>query len=305
MSHLAGQDINATDFIIELTAGEALTTNDSVYISASDGKAYKTDADDLTKMDFAGFVLLTASINTTVRIKQYGHLDGFSGLTINAPLYESGTAGAVTHTAPTNKRIVGIAVTATLVRIFTGVRRIETQTFTADGTWTKRAGLVWVDVDAQGAGGGGDDVGGGTGGAGGGGSRVLKRIMASALSATETVTVGVGGTFTVAGESTTFGAHVTAAGGAAASGATGGAGGTASGGDVNISGSPGGQGNGGAAMNLGPAGGSSFYGFGAMGVTGGAGAAASGRGGGGGGGYNTSNGGAGTDGILILTEYYG
>lgn len=77
---------------------------------------------------------------------------------------------------------------------------LNTQTFTANGTWTKQAGakLVLVDVTAAGGGGGGGRGGaaasarsGGTGG--GGGARVRRLLVAGELASSEPVTVGSGG----------------------------------------------------------------------------------------------------------------
>ena len=48
------QTIAASDFVIVTTAGEALSARDAVYISSTDGKAYKCDADDTTKLAFRG-----------------------------------------------------------------------------------------------------------------------------------------------------------------------------------------------------------------------------------------------------------
>lgn len=113
----AGNSILAADIILSLTAGEALSANDAVYISTSDGKAYKCDADDTTKMDFVGFAQEAASLNGAVNVVHSGQMTGLSGLTIGANYYLSGTAGAITATAPTNVKIVGTAATATILRI--------------------------------------------------------------------------------------------------------------------------------------------------------------------------------------------
>ena len=93
-------------------------------------------------------------------------------------------------------RIQGSAAAAA-----TGLSLIDTQVFTASGTWTKPTGAVLVFVDVIGGGGGG---GGGRGGAagsvrqggtgGGGGARSREWLNAADLAATESVTVGAAGT---------------------------------------------------------------------------------------------------------------
>lgn len=99
--------------------------------------------------------------------------------------------------------------------------------FVADGTWTKRSGLISADIYNIGAGGGGQGgfaasglAPGGDGGGGGAYKTVTK--LAADLGSTETVTVGDGGTggagrsttgtgiSGIAGTNTTFGAHLTA-----------------------------------------------------------------------------------------------
>lgn len=136
-----------------------------------------------------------------------------------------------------------------------------TQVFTSGGTWTKPAGLRWVRVRAVGGGGGGGGVAttaagqAAKGGCGGSGGYTEKRIAASALGATETVSVGAAGAASAAGAnaggtggSSSFGAHCTANGGTGGSGAAassitndfgGGIAGSASGGDLNIPGQDG------------------------------------------------------------------
>lgn len=137
----SAQQILDTDFILSLTAGESLTQNDSCYISASDGKVYKTDADDSTKIGFIGFAQENATTNNTVRVVYDGHMGGFSSLTIGAIYYVSGTAGAVTTTPPTLAKRVGRAVSATIIKIDTEPSKRVSVYSTADadlGTSTTR-----------------------------------------------------------------------------------------------------------------------------------------------------------------------
>ena len=142
----------------------------------------------------------------------------------------------------------------------------QTVYFTASGTFTKAnyPGIKAVKVRVIGGGGGG---GGGAaagtnewsaGGGGGGGGYAEKYILASALGANETVTVGAGGTAGSAGNNnggaggtSSFGSHCSATGGAGGDGSLditvvfggdGGAGGTGSGGDINMPGQKGGEG---------------------------------------------------------------
>jgi hypothetical protein len=126
------------------------------------------------------------------------------------------------------------------------------QTFTADGTWVRPAGInnVWVKALGGGGQGGGADAGGDYSGGGGGGGYSEGII---AVTGNVTVQVGVGGStgtrFTVGqtGEASTFAGTttLTAEGGAGGGhaignvGSAGGAGGVPAGEDVNIIGQAG------------------------------------------------------------------
>ena len=137
------------------------------------------------------------------------------------------------------------------------------QVFTASGTWTKPNGVRAAKVRVIGGGGGsGGCNSAGTGAAesagGGGGGYAEELILAASLSATETVTVGAGGTAGASGTNaggtggtSSFGAHCSAAGGTGGGGGanttgtnsiTPGVGGAGAGGDLNINGGGGGFG---------------------------------------------------------------
>lgn len=400
-----GQTIAASDFILQATAGEALTANDAVYISSADNKAYKTDADDTAKIAFVGFAVETVSLGATINIRVDGLMGGFSGLTTGAIYYLSTTNGAITATKPTNYKVIGTAISTSVIRIehflttrvttyspntafgvsttrfditnpsgttfrytWDGVGadpginsgtipvgsliRIEVANFSggnlgsftvtgsganyfevtnASGvaendktlgqgriylgrTWTKIAGLKFIDIEMVGGGGGGgrsSSSSSSTGSSGAGGySR--RRIYASELAATENMFIGPGG---IGGESggsyqasnggsTRFGTtlFMNADGGLADTG-SGGLGGGASGGDINIAG---GDGN---TRAQGSTGSGTNYAEGAIGVpsmlSGRAAPKTAGKAyGGGGGGALNGGGSAGGDGVIIITENY-
>ena len=165
------------------------------------------------------------------------------------------------------------------------------QVFTADGTWTKPAGINSVRVEVVG-GGGGSGITSVEGGAGGGGYSA-KFIDVSVISS-ETVTVGAGGGVNGTGGTSSFGAHNSATGGAHNAGTSGGEGGLGSGGDVNVGGGGGGM----ADTTAGGSGGSSVLGGGGR-------ENQAGRpfGGGGGGTTISADGGAGAAGVVIVWEY--
>lgn len=179
-----------------------------------------------------------------------------------------------------------------------------TRTYTAGDTWNKPPGLLYVVIEAQGAGGGGGGASGARGGGGGGGAYVKKFLDADDIGSSETITIGAGGIAGTsssnggAGGTTSFGSLVQANGGAGggedSNSSFGGAGGTASGGDLNISGGNGQQGNSGTTDSYIGWGGSSFFGDGFPGFGYGYG----GRGG------QSGNGAVGAAGIIVVTEYY-
>lgn len=223
---------------------------------------------------------------------------------------------------------------------------INIQTITTTGTYTPTAKTQFGYTQIVGAGGGGGGVGPSgnptaqIGAGGGGGGFAFGILTAAQIGASQTVTIGAGGTAGASGGgnggtggTTTFGALLTANGGtggghtsgtgANANGAVnGGIGGTASGttGIIGLKGNTGGAGflaldGGGNGSVLGGAGANSAFGAGgaALGLGSGnsvAGNTGDGYGSGGGGavsaGVASSNaGGSGTPGICIIIEYIG
>lgn len=197
------------------------------------------------------------------------------------------------------------------------------QVFTSSGTWTKPSGITKVIVWCQAGGGGGGGAGTTSGnkfcGGGAGGGFSCEVIDVSGT-ASETVTVGAGGTAGAntggnggTGGTSSFGAYVSATGGAGGTGFAGAgsttlanrsAGGAGSGGDFNLTGQSGETGGG-----AGRKGGDSFLGQGAQFTLNFGDAAQAGiaYGGGGAGACETSTnnnpGGAGGAGIVIVWEY--
>ncbi len=311
----AGQTIDAADLIISIIAGENITANDAIYISTADGKAYRTDSDDLTKLGFAGFAQETITTGNAITIKLNGIMAGFSGLTVGTEYFLSGTTGAITATPPTNFKSVGVALTTTTLRIATWLTkrvRIYSGTIT---TWTKYDYIKYIDLDVQAAGasGGGSTASNIVGSGGGAGGRSLRTMRASDITSPVTIWAGTGGVVVSnadgkPGNPSSFGTYATASAGSAGvkgtagSAPAGGTGGVGASGDLNFSGGDGGYGSG--ALDIGgyggaaPGGGSTKQSQAANGQVG------KSYGGGGGGGSNSQDAGAGADGYVSVTEYY-
>ena len=218
----------------------------------------------------------------------------------------------------------------------TGFSAINVQVFDTPGTttYTPTSGMAYAIVECIGGGGGGAGVPipsstALSGAGGGGGAYCRKNITAAAIGASKTVVIGASGSGGTAGTDgssggdTTFGAILTAHGGAGGVSPAvgtgyeclGGNGGSATGGDINIAGQPGMASlslSSGSLTSFGGAGASGIYGSGGNAVSAtspGNGNAGLGYGAGGSGGATvgssgtSKNGGAGSSGAIIITEY--
>lgn len=214
------------------------------------------------------------------------------------------------------------------------ITQVNIQTFTTTGTYTPTVGTVYVIAEVGGGGGGGGGIGSANlclaGGGGGGGGYSRGVFNAASIGASVAVTIGVGGTAGSnsggnggGGGTSSFGSLITGVGGGSGGGGVNGGDGhgsaglggtTGTGGLINIAGNPGAPGYPGASNQpLSGYGGNSIYGGGGSGVFVAAAAASAGNsstgyGSGGSGACSGSAssgqiGGAGSPGVIVITEY--
>lgn len=309
----------------------------------SDGSLYgRLNAAWVKGLPLAGGTLtgaLTLAANPTVALgaatKQY--VDGLAGV-----VSIGGQTGAITLNGGALAGTILTTPRYDVAQTLTGPQQIQTraniaaigavrrQIFTASGTYTPSAGMLYCIMETLGgggAGGGAASVAGSNhaGGGGGAGSLSILYANAAAVGASQVVTIGAGGAGVSGaaggnGGNTTIGAICGGVGGfggqagvSASTFGTPGAGGTAGTGDITGTGMPGGGGSIGSTAIYGPSGmgGSTIYGGGGPSlITGGTtpGNPGTGRGSGGSGGfsYNAATpaaGGNGMPGIAIITEF--
>ena len=304
----------------------------------------------ITKQDVNGntHAMSPSGINHTAAVGNHNMNAPAGNSNITAQTNINGTAGnAINFSAP-NMAVnnnsggngTGSAVAIAGLIAATG---INIQVFASSGTYTPTTGMMFCIIEMVGGGGAGGGVVGNasvTQGAGGGGSGGYSRAIATAaqIGASQTVTIGAGGTGVAGGSgngggTTSVGSLVTANGGAggnvnnASSGqGQGGAGASVGGGSltgVRLTGNPGGQGTPGFTTESANIGAVAVGGIGANSVFGGGGASilsgspnpsngngAVGNGGGGGGaasaqssGTGSETGGGGFNGLVIITEF--
>ena len=101
LTNTLATDHTAKGLIVSKTAGENLVFGDVVYFK-SDGKVYKSDANDLPTIPAVGLAIATIDANTAGNILLRGIArDDTWNWTVGGVLYLSITAGALTQTQPT------------------------------------------------------------------------------------------------------------------------------------------------------------------------------------------------------------
>ena len=111
---------NGTKVIKDLTAGETLAFNDSVYIK-SDGKWWKTDADAEATSKCAGIAVSSASADSIVYVLMSGLIkDNSWSWTIGSEIYVSTDSGGLSESLPGAAKwvcFVGKALSSTVIDV--------------------------------------------------------------------------------------------------------------------------------------------------------------------------------------------
>lgn len=326
-----------------LTSGMGISiTNGAGSITIANSSplsSLKIDADSGSAAPTAGVVTVsggTTGLTTTASastVDLTGTLNvgnggtGSASFNINGPVISSTTTtGALTAlTLGSQELLAGNSSAAPTAKSL----NVNVQTFTASGTYTPTAGMIYCMIEAVGSGGGGGGtaVAGAsdfaTGGGGAGGAYARKFISAATIGVGQIVTIGSrgngggpGNNNGLGGNACSFGVICVANGGGGGAGcsgsgtAAGGIGGSGGTGDLLIPGQHGLSGWGNAYISWQGNGGASIWGFGGLisQVTPANGAPGNSYGGGGAGGSSfngngPAGGGNGATGVVIVTEY--
>jgi hypothetical protein len=254
----------------QLSQPDSYTTDDSSVAVASRSITTTTVKDNCWLVGItyksSGGEGMTAGTDTYLRTSG----DGFNDMSV----WDSNGARTPAGSQSLNINVSPSGRVGTVMASFSP-STINTQTFTADGTWTAPTGTIsQIDIFAWGGGGAGG--GNGTNGAGGGAGGYVKSSITSSFPSSGTIYIGIGGQSDVGGGGYKSGGNGTIGGGGGGSSAF-----VPNAGTTIIAAGGGGGGGNGASVGVG--------GGAATGTSGGAGGTGNnGNWGGGGGGANTN-----------------
>lgn len=110
-------EITTGSSLITITAGEALSARELVYIDSADGKAYKCDADNPDKIDWIGCCVANIALNATGDCyPDSSTFGGFTALTTGSWYQVGSTAGAIAL-GDDDFLKVGVAINTTTIKL--------------------------------------------------------------------------------------------------------------------------------------------------------------------------------------------
>ena len=133
---LSADEVN-NDLPIPMTAGETIngaTLPVAIYIYDTDNEVYACDANDTAKLYFIGFAITNSTDGNGITIQTKGIVSGFTGLDAGKKYYvqDDKTIGT---SVGTYEVLVGIAISATQLLIFTRELTQKAQTITGIKTF--------------------------------------------------------------------------------------------------------------------------------------------------------------------------
>lgn len=114
---MSGTGVTNAAVVVAGTAGETVIAGNLIYLKAADGYWWKTDADTLATVSGVMLGIAqgsgTAGNSVTGGVLIKGIDSNQSGLSVGSSYYASNTAGAITSSAGTNSKVIGVARTTT------------------------------------------------------------------------------------------------------------------------------------------------------------------------------------------------
>lgn len=116
MSIHDGSDGTADLWTPVFTAGESISAGDAVALDLSDGKVYKASAASWAyRINLIGFAITAAGASSPIEVNTSQIVAEKTGLTPGSAYYLSDTQGAISTSAGTIQRKIGIATSATRI----------------------------------------------------------------------------------------------------------------------------------------------------------------------------------------------